>query len=638
MPKPDLGGEGLVWLLSSPAFATLSPMSRHDAKNTELGVARLGRRLAAEQRLQAEIRRARREFFGSEQPVAARLHGAADSAEHRFLEWFALERESDTLGAVPVDIEPFADEAQDLLGSMVGVYLVQATAAGGASARDLQDDTILDLFVPPGSLQAGDLVVGRLYPSGAGSWTPSTAAAVFRPGAAIGQAFLRDVRRLDLQRGLRQLELEHLLLRRPDQARSPTSSLEPAVPLERLEADLERMLQEAGSEHSADALSEQLAVAVRPGPVMGPLLDELAFDTEVDLDRMRALLLQIWNHHHDDVDQEVAGAAALIDPDRGDGPPGETLGERLVRTLDEGLQQKRDVEELFAQLERMAGLPPGAADEPDEAGSLAARDDEDDDADEPRNGGNRYAMARDDDADDDYDDDDEVEEAVEPEPDDTDDDDTVAPVAAVDDDAAAVGASGDLLPLVEEYLWETAQSDGSAAAPLRAFAELQQNAAVPRQDLDQLEAIDVMRFLLHVYLAAAADDRAAAVRRAFAELGRFCHWAVTTQEMAVGTLLDPCQGPLLDQLDRLQAAGLSLSSGPRPGRRPGILLVEDVDDHGFGVRDDDGDHHWLAATTGQAALLQRGDLVLAAFAPGPGGNTVVGPVVVLPSDARALME
>jgi hypothetical protein len=625
MPDPDRRGEWLPRLLSSGGFATLSSMSRHDAKNNELAVARLSRRLAAEPRLQAEIRRARREFFGSDQPMGAKLQGAADTAEHRFAEWFALERECDSLGAVPVDIEPFAEVGQDLLGSMAGVFLVQATAAGGASALDLQDDTILDLFVPAGSLQAGDLVVGRLYPSGSGSWTPSTAAAVFRPGTAIGQAFLRDVRRLDLDRRLRQIELEHLLLRRPDQARSPTSSTEPAVPLERLEAELEGLLQQAGSEQGAGAISEQLALAVRPGPVMGPLLDELAFDTEVDLDRMRTLLLQIWNHHHDDVDQVVAAATAIVDPERSDGPPGETLGERLVRALDEGLQQKRDVEELFAQLERMAGLAPGAADETDEP---PADDDIDRSEDE--------AAQRDRGYDRNPDDDDELDDA-----DDDEQDDPAEAGAAVDDedDGAPAGvAEGDLLPLVEEYLWETGQTDPAIAAPLRAFAELQQNAAVPRQDLEQLEAVDVMRFLLHIYLAAPAVGRAAAVRRAFTELGRFCHWAATTQEMAVNKLLDPCQGPLLDHLDRLQAAGLALSSAHRPERRPGILLVEDVEGDGFGVRDDDGEHHWLQANPAQAALLQRGDLVLAAFAPGPAGGTLVGPVVVLPSDARALME
>jgi hypothetical protein len=626
-------------LLSATAFATLSPMSRHDAKNTELAVARLGRRLAAESRLQGELRRARREFFGAEQPAGERLRGAADTAEHRFVEWFGLERDSDVLGAVPAEVEPFADEAEDLLGSMAGVYLVQATAVGGASARDLQDESILDLWVPEHSLQAGDLVVGRLFPAGSGAWTPSTAAAVFRPGAEIGKAFLRDVKRLDLGRRLYQVELEHLLLRRPDQNRSPTSAVEPSVPLEHLEAELERMLQLSGSEHSADVISEQLAVAVRPGPVMGPLLDELAFDTELDLDRARALMLQIWNAHHETEASVVPGPDDVADGD--DGPPGETLGERLVRTLETGLQQKRDIEELFAQLERQAGLAPGAADEQDdderddddelddgEVEATAAGEDGDDDQDDgedrrPSPRGAAMASA----ADDDEDDGDEVDDD-ESEPDDD----------ASSGDAELGGGAGNLLPLVEEYLWETEQSEAAVAVPLRAFAELQQNAAVPHQDLEQLEAVDVMRFLLHIYLAAAPTERAAAVRRAYDELGRFCTWAATTQEMTVGTLLESCQGPLLDQLDRLQQAGLSLSSGGRPGRRPGILLIEDVEDRGFGVRDDDGDHHWLVASADQVALLQRGDLVIGAISPGPAGDALVGPVVVLPSDARALME
>lgn len=537
--------------------------SRHEARATELGVRRLLGRLTAEPRLYAELQRARREFFGVGSAPAPALPGAADAAELRFAEWFTLERDSDTLGAVPATLPAFAADAQDLADSQAGVYLVQAVGQGGAAAVDLQDDSALELVVPPGSLAVGDLVVGRLFPAAAGQWTPSTAAAIFRPGVELAAAFRRDVTRLDLDRRLWQVEVEHLLLRRHDQARSPTAE-RPTPPVEHLEADLETLLQAAGSAHAATTISERLATASRPGVVMGPLLDELAFDTTVDLDRARALLLQLWNAHHaGDAPPEAPSEPAAEEP----------LGARLLRTLDEGLAQQRDVGELFAQLEQMAGIEPA----------------EDEQADG-------------------------------------------------DDEAAEIG--GDLGPLVEEFLWETGRSDAPPASPLRLLVELQQNAALPHTDLESVTPTDLMRLLLHVYLGAPPGQRAAHVRAAFAELQAFFAWAVATQEMPVGEVLHGCRGALLDQVDRLQAAGEALTTPAAGGEPPGVLQVEDVGPAGFGVRDDEGAHHWLVAPGAAMQQLRAGDLVLAAMTTPVAASrrTLTGPVVVLPADARTLIE
>lgn len=629
-------------------------MSRDEAKATEVAVAMLAAKLAADPRLRAEVQRARREFFGAEVPRAA----TADAAEHRFAEWFALERTCDTLGDVPAELPAYAELADELQGSLAGVFLVQGAIGGAVSARDLQDDTVVDLIVPPQSLRDGDLLVGRLFASGPGTYTPSTACAVFRPGVELGRAFARDVQRLELDRRLQQVELEHLLLRRLDQGQSPTAAVNkasaatagqaasganpageqladvpPAVPLEHLEADLERLLGEAGSELSAATISQQLALAQRPGQVMGPLLDEMAFDTEVDLDRLRDLLLQIWNAHHAE-DEPTTPAE--------DGPaaaPGETLGERLVRTLDEGLAQKRDVADLFAQLERMAGIEPepedddlaiGAGDEA-RGGRMAATGASD-----------AADLARDaeEDDDDSFGNDDEHDFA---------DEDSAAPPASapkgahrrsdVDDGAFGDPDAGDLEPLVEEYLWETGRS--SAETPLRLWTELQRNAPLPRMDLEQVTAGDLMRLLLHVYLGAAPAGRANAVRDAFAELRAFYDWAAATQELDFGAVLAQCQGSLLAQLDRLHTASQSLSNDQRPTTRPAILQIEDVGPTGFGVRDDDGGTHWITTAQSVAAQLQVGDLVLGALAPSRGGGlqrTLQGLVVVLPEQARELME
>lgn len=559
-------------------------MSRSDAHPLELAVQRLAAQVAADPHLHAELLRARRQFFGVE--TGTRLPGAGDAAELRFQEWFGLERDSETLGAVPAELPAFAALVAELEGSVVGVFLVQSCSPRGVDVRDLQDDAVLDLVVPEGSLRPGDLLVGRLFPRGSGRYTPSTAAAVFRPGKEIGEAFRRDVARLELDRRLQQIELEHLLLRRPDQAPSPTAAARPAagaapasapapaVPLERLEAELDRLLRAGGSDLQVAELSQRLADAARPGPVMGPALDQIAFDSTVDLDRARELLLQIWNAFHPETMPETEAAPPAM-------PPGETLGERLVRTLDDGLRQHRDVDEVFAELERLAGLEPGAADSED---NPFDREEADDEA------------------------------------------------------GAGTDPGGDLGPLVQEYLWETGAGDGPAAAVLGTWVELQGNAPVPNVDVERVTGADLVRLLLHVYLGAAPTERARAVREAHAVLQQFYTWAERTLEQPLGAALQECHGSLLEQLDRLAEAGIALSTRGPSRRTPGVLQVEDVGPAGFGIVDDGGQHHWLQVPGGTAALLRAGDLVLGALEPAGKGVAFAGMVVVLPRDARAAME
>jgi len=270
--------------------------------------------------------------------------------------------------------------------------------------------------------------------------------------------------------------------------------------------------------------------------------------------------------------------------------PGESLGERLARTLDEGLAQKRDVGDLFAQLERMAGIEPEPEDDDD-------RDVEADDDEALESGRGR----------------------------------------ADDDDGEP---TGNLVPLVEEYLWETERANDPAAGPLRLFARLQQNAAVPHVDLEEITPTDVLRSLLHVYLGAAPAERAAAVRFAFAQLRAFYAWAETTQELQLGGVLDGVQGALLDQLDRLQAAGQALSTPAPASARAGIVTVDEIGSDGFGASDDDGDDHWLLSAPQALAGLCVGDLVLGSLQPARAGarESLAGLVVVLPADARSLIE
>lgn len=544
-----------------------SPMSgRPESLPERLQQALLELRARALQdhRLAAEAFRARREFFGgSGVPPTS-------SAELRFCEWFLLERESESLGAVPSQaFEAVEDEAL-LEDSLASVFSVVHAVGETAQLRDLQADEVLDAVAPAGSLRAGDLLVGRLYPADHGQWQPSPAIARFRPGASIAAAFQRDLERLDLDRRLLQVELEHLLLRR-DHGSGEVAARDQ---LEHLEARLEALLRSAGVAIQATSISAALAHAARPGEVVGPLLDQLAFDTSIDLDAARTLLLEIWNAR-----QAGRPTAMEAAPAEADARAGEHLGELLVRTLDAGLAERQDLEQLFRRLEAMAGIAPEEAEE------------------------NPF---------------DQDEDAIDELP------------------GRDLGDVGDLGPLVQEFLWQTDREHGPVARTLGLFVELQRTAAVPRTDLELIRGEDLSRLLLHVYLGAAPSARGSAVREAFGALQEFYRWLEREQELPLGSVLGECQGMLLDQLDRLQAAGLGLSGEEVQGARaPALLRVVDVSERGIGVQVDDGGELWLHTEAG--ALLRPGDLLLAATA-GHGRNArLSGLVVVLPADAEALI-
>jgi hypothetical protein len=564
-------------------------MSRDEVAVHTRRIAELAAEVSSNPRMLAELQRARREFFGADARAPS-----DEAAEHRFAEWFLLERESDALGAVPITVAPYADRGDELEESIAGLFLVESVD-GAVTARDMQNGEVLELS-EHGSLQAGDLLVGRLYPAEKQRWSASAATPALRPGRALAEAFCRDLAQLALDRRLYQVELEHLLLRRHGQADDaivPGPTPAPVAPLEHLEADLDKLLTAARARYTVEEISQRLAEAPRPGAVVGPLLDQLAFDTGVDLDKVRRLLVELWNAHHEgEVNEEVERAA------QSSGPPGETLGEQLVRTLDQGLAEDQDVDQLFARLEQLAGSEP---DDDDADASPDPTPSPQSPAPERPEGSGETAEEQDD------------------------------------------GDSGDLGPLVTEFYWEVG-GEAPDGDPLRLLVELQQHLPVPNTFLDTLTSRDLMRLLLHVYLRSAPTERAARVRAAFAELSRFYAWAAEAQELELRDALKDCEGTLLDQLDRLQEAGVALTSDAAPEQAPGLLQVEEVGADGFGARDDDGGSYWLLAAPAALTHVRVGDLVLAGLnQPAGGGATslhrvAAGLVVVLPIDARSLIE
>src|SRR5262245_7364450 len=159
-----------------------SAMARSDPKLLQTALLGLYQQAIADHRLLAESQRARREFFGSDD-------ARPTVTQHlRFVEWFLLEHESLALATVPIEVLAVEGSDEAVLDSAAGVYRVETVDGESATLQDLQEDETVDVEVPAGALQAGDLVVGRLYPIERGTWQPSPAIAVYRPGAGIAAA------------------------------------------------------------------------------------------------------------------------------------------------------------------------------------------------------------------------------------------------------------------------------------------------------------------------------------------------------------------------------------------------------------------------------------------------------------------
>lgn len=557
--------------------------------------------------LRAESRRARREFFGAEQPgyVDAHDRAAMDAAAQRFTEWFLLERPSDVLGN-PV-IETFGDPTgidAPLAQSRVGLFLVES-AGSDATVRDLDRGEALELRDAGPSLRPGDVLVGRLFPLTDGGHVASAATALFAESPSLAVAYQRDARRLALGRRLTQAELERLVFQQwAASAHARPIEAQAAVPLEHIEADLQRLLLEAGldDEHSASSISAALRAAdSSPGAVIGPLLDELAFDTDADLDRARELLVSLWNAQRRSASSgakpPVSGAVprpparatentarapenAAPKPRAGfQERPGEHLGERLARRIEEGLAANENVEELFADVERLLGEK--LEDEP----------------------------------------------AEDPESSDVDD--------------------GDLGPLFREFAWELGLSAVDEQR-LDEFLAAQRRAPVPRLNVEYLEAEDWLRWLTQIWLGAAPARRAEALRGAFDLATRFHDWLVETQAIDVRQLLVPARRVLLDAAERLQRAGLALGEPDARVLEPDRVQLLRVLGHRGDALDvenaNDGSSCWVDAAREALAALEPGDLVLAVLEPTTkaGGDAAPrarlrGPVTVLPAGVEPLL-
>ncbi len=400
----------------------------------ERGMALLRALILENSALAEEFAGSRGAFFGGQDP-RGRLEGSAlRMAEHRHLEWFALERPSRAQGELP--LEGLAElwrqraDAEErgfydaLHQSVTGVFEVRDVEAG----RGFWLSDLLGLGVYPVDeaeasrmLADGDVLAGRLFPLGDGAFRLSPAVGVFRNPELLA-ALQRDLGALRENRGrttlrIDQVEIERMFFRAPSQASAHAAGGDPAegetagvetnggagdagadldhrAPDAEAPARLAEWLERGGMDPGEvraflAEVQAVLAAGGDPGAVVGEYLDRVAFDTELDLERTRELVVETLAALRDALrpKQVQAREAPAAQPrsevqrahrgkqrDAGKGDAGEGgTGERGVgrsqvagalEAFDRGRAQGRDLDVLFRQLEEELELDPEAEEDP----------------------------------------------------------------------------------------------------------------------------------------------------------------------------------------------------------------------------------------------------------------------------------
>ncbi|MEL6713955.1 MAG: hypothetical protein AAFP86_09285, partial [Planctomycetota bacterium] len=355
--------------------------------------------------LSKELGRSAPTFFRGDPPAPDGPGGVPEAllGARRHLEWFLVEHHrphaagtvaealAEPLRAVTARLRTSDEEGTEevadileeshrsLLRSQTGIFEVEETRAGaGVWLRDVAG---FGSFALAGEglaerLKPGELVVGRLYPAGEGVHVASPAAAVVR-GGGVAEALQRDleeIRAASAGKVLRvsQGELEAMFFGAGDvpEVEAMAETQDPVGPRsEDPMADGVRILAEVGfTEEHARALLARLSREPRDpdqlvhgaGDVLGRILDEIAFETELDLDRARAALLRAWERISEpDENERARPAAPAASPSTPGDPEDDAARARAIDAFAAGRAAGQDPAELISNLERELGIGAG---------------------------------------------------------------------------------------------------------------------------------------------------------------------------------------------------------------------------------------------------------------------------------------
>ena len=331
----------------------------------------------------------------SQEPIAyEKAQEGGSSASGRFREWFLLERHSPTLMGTPMDrlIDAWRsshgeleEHVEPLLqASFTGIFEVgEVVPEQGAWLRDISGFGEYALRDPlcAVQMQAGDLLVGRLFPL-AGSVHHASGHAVWFRSEELTQALMRDLgearksRRAIIRIGAPQLEMMFFAPELPTSipkakpvdreaalAKARTFLVQAGLPVDAIDQVFQSMSQNPMAQHQLTSM---------PGDPVGKTLELLAFETEADLTAARALLTTAWQafslpaHRTADAHrpQSKKGPAKKVHPkeeaEEPDGPRAAVERFQAARSVG------GDLELDFARLEEELGLAPDAPEVDDE--------------------------------------------------------------------------------------------------------------------------------------------------------------------------------------------------------------------------------------------------------------------------------
>jgi hypothetical protein len=334
-------------------------------ESIEAGVDRFAVLLGEHSQLREELGSSGREFFGGEPP----RHDPAEAllAARRHLEWFLFERHSPSLFGSPAEhlLDAWLDEAppdlgergEVLLRSFVGIFEVLELLPGvGCWLRDVAGFGNYALAYPTdnGLLRLEDLLVGRLFPVEDGLHRASSAAAVFRAGH-LNKALERDLEQIRSKSQRKVLRLSQQGLEKMfwGAGHRPRSQ----DPVGDLRAFLGQQPHLAG--HRVESILSLLTwapfdpdkLAHGAGGPLGAILDDLAFDTDIDLEATRRHLLLAWQ----ELTRDRTPAADQTPSAAHEAPDSEGPSQAMAR-FDSGRRAGHDLDGLFQDLEQELGL------------------------------------------------------------------------------------------------------------------------------------------------------------------------------------------------------------------------------------------------------------------------------------------
>jgi hypothetical protein len=342
-------------------------------------------------------------FFRGEAPAHGDQGiGATLLAARRHLEWFLLEYHSPTLRGSILDrlaegyaarvaetrtqesptIADALEAALDALQrSHAGIFEVEEVRPdAGAWLRDLTGFGSFALGDPDAAeiLAGGELIVGRLYPAGEGVHLASPAAAVLA-SIHVSKALQRDldsIRENGAAKIVRvsQGELEAMFFgagQRAAVGEAPVGSgLEASEdPVgDALALLLEAGLGEARSRTAVSQLAREPrdpdALVHGASDVLGGILEELAFDTDVDLNEARTALLSAWELVSLPTATPGPTASPAADSVDADVDVDDAQREAAINAFAEGRERGGDPAALLRTLQQELGVT-DEEDEPD---------------------------------------------------------------------------------------------------------------------------------------------------------------------------------------------------------------------------------------------------------------------------------